>query len=211
MHTKMRRALIALATAVVLAQAAGAASAARFSVDGQSFRITWSTVRFFGSGNGGFLEARCPVTLEGSFHARTFAKRIDAIIGTVTRAFVPAGVYCQPGAGEASFLSSSLPWPVHYASFSGLLPNITRMRVWLEGVAFKLRYFASCLFEEGGEHIFGEFLMEGPYLNRFTWNTEELIERSPLSTECLLLRAGMEGTGRVTFLGQTLAPVMTLI
>lgn len=119
--------------ALMLALAAGSASANRLSYSEQAFRIVWSRLIFSESGGG--FPINCPVTLEGSFHERTFAKTRDLLAGYITTATVNnAG--CSEG--HATILRASLPWHVTFQSFSGSLPNITGVRYNLIGAAFQI-------------------------------------------------------------------------
>jgi hypothetical protein len=63
------------------------------------------------------------VTLEGSFHGRTFAKVVGSLVGHVTRAAVGP---CVEGA--ATVLTATLPWHMRYVAFSGNLPSIATLK-----------------------------------------------------------------------------------
>ncbi|MBS1869629.1 MAG: hypothetical protein JSS99_08200 [Actinobacteria bacterium] len=122
--------LTLLAAVAVLAVAVGTANAGRFSTSEQRFRITWSSFEL-----GGFTELiRCRVTLEGSFHSRSFAKVAEALVGYIT-----GGTIAHPCTGgeqwlfngrevqNGTTLANTLPWHLRYESFSGSLPNITEL------------------------------------------------------------------------------------
>jgi len=133
MTTKSTSVLATLAAAIVLAAAAGLASANKLSYSEQAFRIVWSRLTFSESGGG--LPISCPVTLEGSFHARTMTKTLNASVADIASAAVDNS-RCQEG--HATILRGSLPWDVRYASFSGTLPSITSVRHFLIGAAFEV-------------------------------------------------------------------------
>jgi hypothetical protein len=132
MTTKSTSVLATLAAAIVLAAAAGLASANGLSYSEQAFRIIWSRLTFSESGGG--IPISCPVTLEGSFHARTMTKA-RASVADITSATVN-DPRCQEG--HATILDESLPWDVVYDAFSGRLPSITSVRHLLIGAAFEV-------------------------------------------------------------------------
>jgi len=117
-----RRLLAAVAAAVLAGAVAGTASAGRLSWSSQNLRMTWSAMTFIASEELGIMWS-CPVTLEGSFHARTMVKTVNALIGYITRAAIAPAPVCT--GGQATVLSETLPWHFRYAAFTGTLPNIT--------------------------------------------------------------------------------------
>jgi len=120
MRTWARRGSAAVFAALVLAAVVSTASANRLSTSSQQIRATWSQVSFeFGVGT-----IRCKVTLEGSFHARTFTKVRETLLGYITRAVIQTP--CE--FGELHFLAETLPWHLHYESFTGTLPRMTSVR-----------------------------------------------------------------------------------
>ena len=121
--------LASLSAALLMALAAGSASANTLSYSEQNFRIVWASLTFSGSGGG--FPITCPVTLEGSFHERTFAKTEGALVAHITSASVGE---CDEG--SATILEESLPWHVRYVSFTGSLPSITTVRHYLVGAEF---------------------------------------------------------------------------
>jgi hypothetical protein len=129
----------ALTAAIVLATAIGTASAQRLSISNRNFRATWSPLTFSSAAAGGGTTLACNVTIEGSFHYNTIAKRIGALLGYVTKvtvqhpctggeAWAHNGIE-EPGLG--SRLSNNLPWHVTYEGFEGRLPEITAIRLLL--------------------------------------------------------------------------------
>src|SRR5262249_52171492 len=112
----------------------------------------WAELRLKVIFGGSELVAFCPVTLEGSFHARTFAKVVGGLVGYVTRAVVQEAS-CRGEAGEASAmrvqaLTETLPWHVRYRAFVSLLPNPTAIRLDVVGAALRavIAPFGECLF-----------------------------------------------------------------
>lgn len=131
--TAVKIGVVAVALAFALATAA---SARQFSLSHQEFRIVWAPLEF--SGAEGAVSIRCVVTMEGSFHARTLAKVVQALVGYITRSTVATSA-CT--GGRMATLAESLPWHVRYGSFSGALPNITSIALEIVGLTF--------LFEDG--------------------------------------------------------------
>jgi hypothetical protein len=125
--------LAGLAAALVMAFAANSASARNLSIShGELFNAQWSQIRF---GSGGSTAAECSLTLEGSFHYRTFLKVRESLIGYITRAILNN---CTSG-GSATVLTTNLPWHIRYVGFEGTLPNITAIRIRLILAEFQLR------------------------------------------------------------------------
>lgn len=130
--------LLAAVTMVVLASAIDA-NAGRLSVTSQSFRITWLSISF----RSAFGTETCPLTLEGSFHARTLPKTTNALLGYITRAALPSG---QCSVGAATLLQETLPWHMRYSTFTGTLPDIESISVKLVGMGIRVsEIFFSCL------------------------------------------------------------------
>lgn len=132
---------VALAATAMLA--AGIADAREFSITNQTFRATWRSLEF----RGGEIVIRCPLTLEGNFHARGITKVARNLIGQITRGIVKQesctngrvaifnGVEVYNGTVEAS----SLPWHLTYESFTGTLPSITSIRFLFSRFLFGVR------------------------------------------------------------------------
>jgi len=128
--------LIALTSATLtLAALTTTASANHLSSSTQTFRTTWSVFEFAG----GFASLKCSLTLEGSLHSRTIAKVLGTLIGSITRASIGP---CQTG--SATVLTATLPWHIRYNGFTGVLPDITRLKETITN--FQLRI---------GEGVFG--------------------------------------------------------
>lgn len=134
--------LTLLVGAGALALGVAAASAANFSVTNQTISVTWSSFRF----NEG--RAQCPVTLEGSVHARTLQKVQSLLVGNII-----AGRTGRCSVGSAVLLTaedgqrSSLPWHIQYGGFSGTLPAITRVRWHIFGLSYRIvKELETCLY-----------------------------------------------------------------
>jgi hypothetical protein len=131
--------LATIGATLLLGSLVGSASARTLSLGNtsQTLREAFRTVTF----NGVFGDIRCAVTLEGSLHSRTIAKVTTTLIGYITSATL--GI-C--GEGTATILRETLPWHVHYSGFTGTLPNITSIRIAVDGASFRIREpFATCL------------------------------------------------------------------
>lgn len=123
--------LAAIAAIALLVTAVSAASARNLEIPGftRGFRIVWTHLHLSAAGR----EADCPVTLEGDFAARTFAKNNLTNLGRVTEAMVGT---CTRN--TATVLRATLPWEVTYQSFGGSLPNITALTLDLIGASFNV-------------------------------------------------------------------------
>jgi hypothetical protein len=164
---KTQRLIIAGIAAVVLAVSAVDATADRLSFSNRFFRITWNSFTMVHEEE---FEVECVVTVEGSFHSATIAKRRFLLIGHITRAIVGrcggAGrIYALNGTevllGRA--VANSLPWPVFYDSFLGRLPKPSGMIVMIEDAAFLVEIFGfNCLYRSNGEAPwYGQFAING--------------------------------------------------
>lgn len=126
MTVRSKLLLAALTALIALAALAPIASALRgFSFGSQAFTGTDPALTF-GSEGGNVI---CPVTLEGTLH-RSIAKVDFTLAGFVQRGRVAErsctdtveGATVQTELGEARF-----PWHIRYRSFTGTLPNISRI------------------------------------------------------------------------------------
>jgi hypothetical protein len=109
-----------LVAAVVATALLGAlvsiASAGRLQPSSQDWRAEFPSIDLTAL----FGTTRCAMTLEGSFHTRTIAKVLGALIGYITRAIVGS---CSGGA--KTVLTETLPWHEQYTGFAGTLPIIS--------------------------------------------------------------------------------------
>jgi hypothetical protein len=202
--------LACVATAWTLALSVATASAARLSVTNQSISISWSALRF----NEG--RAVCPVTLEGSLHARTVAKSSGVLVGYIQRArtsrcSVGSAVFLSPEDGQ----TTSLPWHIRYDSFSGTLPAITRVRWHIFGLSYRiLKELELCLYASDATHpALLDLTREG--------RTGAITTATFFGTEAIPLVSGgigvceqsglLGGSGTVTLPGSSTQITLTLI
>jgi len=126
MFKTIKAALTALAAGFLLSTTIATASARSFSSSSQTLRATWASFEFSLAG----ATVRCRVTLEGSFHSRTFAKVERSSIGAVTRA-----ISARPCTGGEVWFDNGvepapggrinrLPWNLTYEAWGFTLPNI---------------------------------------------------------------------------------------
>jgi len=142
-----------IAATALLATLVATASATRLSSSSSTIRATFARVDF----SGGFGTTECALTIEGSFHSRTIAKVAGALTGLITRATL--GTPCIRG--SATILTASLPWHTRYASFTGTLPNITRINATATGTQWSIRepaFGVTCL--ASGSTLQGAFNRE---------------------------------------------------
>jgi len=144
MHASLRLLPAAAAATLVLALGVATSAARSLSTSSQTMRLTWGLVEF---GLEPISAIRCPVTLEGSFHARTIAKVEGTLIGSITRAAVRAAE-CTNGTAAAfngvetyngAATSNTLPWHVTYKSFASSLPQISSVNLLMRGMRWGLR------------------------------------------------------------------------
>src|ERR1044072_4342364 len=221
---RMRRCIILSA---IVASAAGAtASASRLSLSNSRFSAIWTPFIIEVNVNQAlspFIE--CDMTLEGSFHARSFTKTAAALIGHVTRASMPETT-CGPGT-SAFILNGSerlagsptpnqLPWHIRYANFAGALPNLTGIDVTIVDMSFlvslQIGVFGetmSCLYRSTAA---------APWRARFnvtrgtiTGLSNETSSVPVFSGSLGCPPAKLSGQGTVTLLGNTTAITVTLI
>jgi hypothetical protein len=213
---RTRRLVTASIAMLVLAVAAGAASANKLSFSSQRYRVTWTSL----SGVGGGLEVECVVTVEGSFHSATIAKTRGLLIGNITKANVgPCG-----GAGRIYALNgvevllgrtviNTLPWHVKYESFEGTLPRFETVRLNIVGAALLAEIFGfNCLYRSTAARPWsGHFIVnsEGRIIG-FTSAENELI---PLNEGPLFCPTSISpsGIGGVQVLGQVTSIFIRLI
>jgi hypothetical protein len=137
--------LSTISAAVLLAALAGSASARNFSSTSQTFRVAFRTVTVRGM----FGVSNCPLTLEGSLHARTISKVNDNLVGYITRAVRGA---CGSEA-STTVLTETLPWPLRYGTFTSALPNITSITLHILEFSYRIQeLLRTCLVRSSGEN-----------------------------------------------------------
>jgi hypothetical protein len=118
------------ATALFAALATTTAFARSFSVSNSNARAVFRPLILNGS-NGSNIT--CTLTLESTFHYRTFLKVERSLIGYITRAILDTPTCRSSGSStniRARVLTETLPWHIRYISFTGSLPEVTiRLRV----------------------------------------------------------------------------------
>ena len=125
MRTRTKLIISVLAATLLMSAAVSSASASRLSVSNRNIRVVWSLLTLEAAG----AVMQCPVTLEGSFHSATVAKRVGSLIAHISRASVRGELAGCLNTGTATV--STLPWHVVYGGFQGTLPRPT-------GIIFRL-------------------------------------------------------------------------
>jgi hypothetical protein len=196
----MRRHTVGLLTCaaatIALAAFVSSADAGKLEVSAQQFRVTWNAMTFSEAST----TIVCKVTLEGSFHQRTFTKTPQSLLGFITRASSAA---CT-GGGVASPLPTTLPWHVRYVGFTGNLPNINGFQTQIISMSFGLTYtFVECLIRtepvEPAEIRWGRE-MGGSVLSAEWRPTLRIIQTGLFCGEALL---GLSNPGEVFILNTT--------
>jgi hypothetical protein len=122
--------LATISAVVLLGAFVGSSAARNLSLTSQTMRVAFRSVNF-ASLTG---TVSCPITVEGSLHARTLPKVVSSLVGYITR--VDLGP-CH--SGQATILRETLPWHGQFVSFSGVLPEISAIRFNVIGVGFRVR------------------------------------------------------------------------
>ncbi|HEU4722501.1 MAG TPA: hypothetical protein VFS59_14170, partial [Gemmatimonadaceae bacterium] len=166
---------VVLAVAVVSGVLAGSVYAGRLSVSETRWTIAGTAEAE--DTEGGF-RIRCPMTVTGSFHSRTFAKT-RAAIGAVQSHTVSESA-CT-GEGRMRFETAEFPYNVDYEAFTGTLPNIrdVRTRIYPPKVSNLYTLFPAewCLYSfQGGTATLAYTSIEGTAV----WNVTELLVAGPL-------------------------------
>lgn len=136
MSGRCRSSLTAALAVACLAAAASFASAARLSVSATRFSAAFPAWRVAARLRElPLIEATCAVTLNGTFHAATFAKVSGALLAPV----VPGSILASCSGAAATLLTETLPWHLRYGSFSGTLPNMSAIAFELVGLRYLWR------------------------------------------------------------------------
>jgi hypothetical protein len=127
----MRLVLAASAASMLLAALVGTSSARILSISETVGTLTFTPLSIEAAGN----RYSCGLTMEGTISSRTFAKSTtESWAVNLTR-----GEASGCTGGSASVLAETLPWKFSYRSFTGTLPNITKIRGALIGLSMKFK------------------------------------------------------------------------
>jgi len=121
--------LASVGATVLLGAFVASASADAFESTSQRIRGVFTAVEFHLPS----ATARCALTIEGTLHSRSVSKTAR-LLGYITRADLGA---CATGA--ATVLTSTLPWHVKYAGFSGVLPEISSIITRVIGASLRVK------------------------------------------------------------------------
>jgi hypothetical protein len=194
----------ATTAALILGALVGTASAAHLSSSTSNFRIVWTSLELESG-----VTVRCPVTIEGSIHSRTFVKTANALIGYITKAIF-SEASCV--GGKARALTENFPWHIPYSSFSGNLPTIAKVRFNLIGMrllvlaTFPIIGEVSCLYTSETGH---PATLE---LNRETGGgITSTTAGGRINGTGVCPEGSLRGSGATTTLGTSLVASITLI
>jgi hypothetical protein len=199
--------VVVLAAATVLMGTVAAASAARLSISNQNIRTVVPLGIELG---GGFsIITGCRITLEGSFHSRTFVKTRGLLVGYVTRAAVDVGGCVG---STLILLGATLAWHIRYAAFSGALPNITTLTFQIPGFSLLVNPMGfSCLYQATSAQPAQAIASVGAG-GRITGLRFDETASIPLVAGALCpAEARLSGHGEFTVLGGTTAVTISLI
>jgi hypothetical protein len=210
MYRHVRRLLAMLAAAMTLALIVSSASAGRLSISNRQIRVTWASLEALNNITSETL--RCSVTIEGSFHSATLQKVASALVGYVSRASVNRT--CT--GGSATIDQETLPWHLTYASFSGVLPSLTGVRLSAIGFSAVLAAFGNIcrLRSEVAQplgviaQVAGEGRITG---SRIDETSRIMLRNGPGGFACGLASGTLRGTGSFALLGTTTAVSIRLI
>jgi hypothetical protein len=194
--------LAAMAASALLGAFGSTASAGRLSSSSQTWKTTFPTMTL----RLPFGDTVCAMTFEGSFHSRSIAKTVNALIGYIT------SVAMGPcSSGSKTILTETLPWHMVYAGFTGTLPNISLIKYFLINFSQRER-------EPFGITCLDRSTTEEPVLLNFTREAGGAITTAELGgtvregAECLGARATVSSArGAVTVAGAATRITVTLI
>jgi hypothetical protein len=156
---------------------------------------------------------RCDLTLEGSFHTRTFAKTRASLVGYVTRAAISRP--CT--GGEPQLLAESLPWHLRYDAFTGTLPRLTSVRFQMIGFSLWYTVFGvRCLYRSTtAEPLYVTWFRGEPFpeFPEFEIPPSVSLEGTLPETQGIpcLGQIRTQGRGRLTNLGSSTLVTINLI
>lgn len=191
--------ITATAAVVWLGVLASSSVAGRLSLSSQTFRTTFPEV----IGRLPFGDAKCTMTVEGSFHSRTIVKVNESLVGYITRATLGA---CATG--SMTVLTATLPWHLRYTSFVGTLPNISAIAMRAIGMSVQIRepVGITCLFRStGSEPVPFVFDVSG---GTFIWSILSGVIRDSCGAESNF-QSGISNT--LTVLNSSTRITLTLI
>ncbi|HET6448108.1 MAG TPA: hypothetical protein VFG31_03290 [Conexibacter sp.] len=213
--------LLAASTLAILAHAA-LASRLSFVPSERGFKLVFPAFTLHAWTGEGFeeheIQVACPVTLEGTFAGRSFAKAPRLQYATVTRAAVTEAsctgrrtfwarnerelwiIATEEIPGKLHWLTETLPWPLEYQAFQGVLPVITSIIGGLTRVAVRVNELPL-----GGECLFGgtmghKWIVEsrGLVTSFIGVETSRPLELRSSNFFCLMPEALYSGAGTVT-------------
>jgi hypothetical protein len=158
--------MVAALTSFGLAMSTGSASANKLSSSSRTWRKVWQPVRFIVGTN----TVSCNVTLEGSFHSATMRKVERALIGHVTAASFD-NTSCV--GGHFTVLRETLPWHSQYGGFTGRLPTIEKIKLYIIGLSLRFQPGSlACLLRSTTENpaVLSVSLGAGGEENSATWD-----------------------------------------
>ena len=152
MRTKGTIVVVAVLATLALTLSASIASALRSietGFEGESSEFRSSGTLTFTEAEGTFRVVCSVIKVLGI--GRAIPKTIGAVFGHVhsIRVAVCTG-------GTLRVLTTNLPWPIRYVSFTGTLPNIREVRLKIEGMEFLLEVFfglGRCLYQGGPQMV----------------------------------------------------------
>jgi hypothetical protein len=204
--------MASLTVVVALLACVTTTSANNISQSSRTFRGTWAPLRIIDRelfGTEGTVS--CNVTLEGSFHSSSIRKVARAQVGYISRAVM--GSPCT--GGTASILSGTLPWHLTYDSFTGTLPNITKVQFGLSDAGLSVdpagEILPQCLGQADPTTLFLVGFYVGFLVGIWVYAGWATYRANNLRVSCGT--GGMElfGEGPVTVLGSTAEITVRLI
>jgi hypothetical protein len=118
MLARSRLLLAALGALLLLSASVSTASARNLSLNETGFSVRWSAYKIVTATG----TTECPVTMQGTFHRRTFTKTAGLLIGSLTHVTINDAACTN---GRARVRTETLPWHYRYRRFSGTLPSVT--------------------------------------------------------------------------------------
>jgi len=152
--------LVVISATVMLGALVSSAWARNLEVSSQTGTILWRRMDFAG----GFGTIECEIKLSRSFHARTFTKTVNSLIGYVTE-----GTILRCSRGGITINQASLPWHLRYRGFTGTLPSITGIADTVTGAEWTFReptFGATCTVRRESSSTILTYTVSGGTLTR---------------------------------------------